>query len=208
MEKTPEQKIIETDIYRYKKNKLASSLALLGLAFNCLYFMLLYGIKESTVTIGESQVFTKFAQMEIGFSVIFTLLTLLVTFLASEGIKGYNKKYSIVLLVLAAFQIFRIFGYPLYGLRNNLLKVNFFWFNPETSNLEFTILLIYLVASAACLVASAVIGYLRAVQLESFEKKIEAGEISIDETLKKLDEEDAKAEQAAASAEVKAEEVQ
>lgn len=197
MEKTPEQKIIDTDIYRYKKNKLAANLALLGLVFNCLYFMLLYGIKASTVNDETgAATFTKFAQIEIGFSVIFTLLTLLITFLASEGIKGYNKKYGYVLVALAAFQVFRIFGYPLYGLRNNLLTVNYFWFNPTTSSLEFTLLLIFLVTSAACLVASAVIGYLRATQLELFEKKIESGEISIDETLKKLDEQDEAAKSA------------
>ncbi len=190
-QKTPEQKVIQSDIFRYKTNKLAANLALLGIVFNCLYLMLLYGIKASTFSDGETS--TRFAQMEMGFSVILNLLVLLVGFLSSEGVKGYNKKFGIVLIVLAAFQIFRIFGYPLYGLKNNLLTVNYFWLNPTTSELEFTILLIYLIASAACFVAAAVIGYLRAVQLEKFQKQIDSGEISIDETLKQLDEEDAKA---------------
>lgn len=180
---TPDQKIIHTDIYRYKTNKLAANLALLGLVFNCLYFMLLYGIK---IAMGEDGV-TKFASLEIGISVILTLFTLLITFLSSEGIKGYNKKFGYVLLVIAAFQIFRIFGYPLYGLRNNLLTVNYFWLDPTDSTIEFIILVAFLVASAACLVASAVIGYVRAVQLEKFQKQLDAGEISIDDTLKALD---------------------
>ena len=30
------QSIVQTDIYRYKRNKLASGLALLGLVFECL----------------------------------------------------------------------------------------------------------------------------------------------------------------------------
>ena len=34
--------ILQNDIQRYKKNKLASALALLGIAFACIYFMFLY----------------------------------------------------------------------------------------------------------------------------------------------------------------------
>lgn len=131
MKKTDNQKIIQTDIYRYKKNKLAANLALLGLVFNCLYIMLLYGIKLANA--GDDTK-TRFVSLTIGFSVILTLVVLLATFLASEGIKGYNKKYTIILFVLAAFQIFRIFGYPLYGLRNGLLTVNYFWYNPDPTD--------------------------------------------------------------------------
>ena len=178
---TPNQKIVADDILRYKKNKLPANLALLGLVFNCLYFMLLYAMKEPN---------SKFAEIEIGISVILTLCTLLVAFLASEGIKGYNKKYCIVLLVLAVFQIVRIFGYPLYGLQNNLLKVNYLWFNPTSSTLEFVIMVVYLCASAACYVLSAVFGYLRTVRLEKHEASIANGTLSIEATLKELDEEE------------------
>lgn len=180
--------IIKTDIYRYKKNKLAANLALLGLVFDCLYFMLLYGIKASTA--GETNEITWFASLMMGFSVILTLVLLLVSFLASEGIKGYNKKYAYVLWVLAAFQILKIFGYPLYGLNNNLLTVNYFWINPTESTTEFIILVIYLVASAACYVASGVIGFIRAQNLEKFEKSLSSGEISVEAALKEVDEEE------------------
>ncbi|MCH5148863.1 MAG: hypothetical protein J1G05_05850 [Clostridiales bacterium] len=178
---TPNQQVVADDILRYKKNKLPANLALLGLVFNCLYFMLLYAIKEPN---------SKFAELEIGISVILTLFTLLVAFLASEGIKGYNKKYCIVLLVLAAFQIFRIFGYPLYGLNKNLLKVNYLWFNPTSSTLEFVILVVYLCASAVCYILSAVFGYLRTVRLENFEANLANGSINVEATLKALDEEE------------------
>lgn len=181
--------IVQTDIYRYKKNKLSANLTFLGLAFNCLYFMLLYGIKIGT----DNGVATRFASLMIGFSVVLTLVTLLVSFLAEEGIKGYNKKYAIVLWVLAAFQIFRIFGYPLYGLQNNYLTVNYFWINPTESTTEFIIMVVYLVASAASFIAAGVIGWIRAVNLEKFVKSVEAGEIDVDATLKELDEQDEKA---------------
>lgn len=191
MKKTQTQKILDSDISRYKKNKLGASLALLGLVFNCLYFMLLYGYKTSVLP--GTGVYTKFYSMEIGISVLLTLVMLLMTFLSSEGVKGYNRKFCIVLLVLAVFQVIRIFGFPLYGLRNNLLIVNYFGLTDKTpgvNGIEFTILLVYLLASAACLIASAVISYLRSVQLEKFNASIVNGEFNIDEFLSNLDKED------------------
>lgn len=184
---TPNQKIIQSDIMRYKKNKLAQILAILGLVFNCLYFALLYSY------IAES-----FKTIVIGVSVILTLVTLLVIFMSSENVKNYRKAYSIVLLVIAAFQILRIFGYPLEGLRNQTLTSGYFGFYPtaEQSWVEFTILTVYLCASAGCLIASAVLGLIKSVQYEKYLKKVESGEIVIEETLAKMDAEDeaAKAE--------------
>lgn len=182
------KKILENDILRYKTNKLPATLALLGLVFNCLYFTLLYGFKTVYVSDGVT---TNFVRIEIGISVILSLVTLLVTFLSSEGIKGYNKKYVIVLLVIAAFQILRIFGYPLYGLQNDLLTIPYFWIRPTTSTFEFIMMLIWLLASAGCLIASAVLGYIRCVQLEKHVAAIESGELDMDAVLKAVDEEEA-----------------
>lgn len=186
--KTANQLIIADDILRYKKNKLASSLALLGLVFNCLYFLLLYAMPK-----------TEFQTAAMGLSVVLTLVVLLTIFLSSEGVKGYNKKFSIVLLVVAAFQILRIFYYPLKGLQNNLFvaldsthTIGYFGVYPTTSVPFFVILVIYLVASAACLIASAVIGWIVAVRLEKFQKRIDAGEIDINKVIKEMDEEDAR----------------
>lgn len=178
---TPNRQIVSDDILRYKKNKLPANLALLGLVFNCLYFMLLYAFKEPN---------SKFSEIEIGLSVVLTLFTLLIAFLASEGIKGYNKKYCIVLLCLAAFEIFRIFGYPVYGLKNDILKVNYFGMDPTSSLPEFIILLVYLIASAACFILAAVFGYIRCKHLEEHEKKVADGTIDMDATLKELDAEE------------------
>ncbi len=205
--KTPNQMIIADDILRYKKNKLAQTFALLGLVFNCLYFLLLYAMPK-----------TEFRTITIGFSVVLTLITLLAIFLSSEGVKGYNKKYSIVLLVVAAFQILRIFYYPLKGLQNNwfvsldsLHLIGYFGAYPTTSTPFFVILVIYLVASAACLIASAVWGWIVAVRLEKFQKRVDNGEIDIQKVIKEMDEEDEQAKKAevkAAQEPVVSEEVQ
>ena len=61
--------VIQDDILRYKKNKLASMLAILGLVFSCLYFMLFYSINHSSIY-----------TLLVGFSVVLTLAVLLVAF--------------------------------------------------------------------------------------------------------------------------------
>ena len=186
-------KLVRADLDRYKKNKLGANLALLGLVFECLYFMLIYGVKTSLESDGVT--YTKFCSIDIGISVILTLVTLLVSFLSSEGVKAYNKKFSIVLLVLAALQIGKIFWLPLYGLREKVLVVNYFGLEPTTpgiSGILFAFLTVYLVASAACFIASAVVSYLRCVQLEKHVKAVESGEVDMDKVLAELNAEDEK----------------
>lgn len=181
--KTVNQQIVADDILRYKRNKFAQMLAILGLVFNCLYFCILYAIPDQ-----------KMWKISLGFSVVLTLIVLLVIFLSSEGVKGYNKKFSIVLLVVAAFQILKIFYYPLKGLNADTLKgIGYFGYYPTSSGFYFAMMLIWLVASAACLIAAAIIGWIYAVRLEKFQKKLDDGEISIEATLAQMDEEDAQA---------------
>ena len=181
--KTVNQQIVADDILRYKRNKLAQLLAILGLVFNCLYFCILYAIPDVNMR-----------KITLGISVLLTLVLMLLIFLSSEGVKGYNKKFSIVLLVVAAFQILRIFYYPLKGLNaKSLTGIGYFGYYPTGSGFFFAMMLIWLVASAACLIAAAVLGWIYAVRLEKFQKKLDNGEISVEATLAQMDEEDAQA---------------
>lgn len=183
---TENQKLINKDIMRYKSNKLASSLAILGIVFNCLYFMLMYSINVTNY----------FYTLEIGISVILTLLVLLLVFYSSVGVKGYIKGFSYVLWVIAAVQIIRMVCGPI------IAATGVSWFTEEKftdvlqSRYFFTnigntacciILVIYLAASAACLISAGVVGFIRAVQLEKFNKQIEDGEIVIEDVLKEED---------------------
>lgn len=180
-ERNPEnKKAVEDDILRYKKNKLASALALLGLVFSCLYFCILYAMPAAEMR-----------KIVLGVSIVITLVLLLLIFLSSEGVKGYNKTYSIALLAVAVFQVLRIFYYPLKGLKNNwFVGIGYFGYYPDNSNFFFTMMLIWLVASAACLAASAVIGWIYAVRLEKFQKNVDSGAISIEKTLAEVEAED------------------
>jgi hypothetical protein len=186
MKRTPNEEIIHNDIMRYKTNKLASTLALVSLLFNVLYFCLLYGFRD-----------TYFGTWLIGISVIVTLFSLLITFLSSEGIKNYKKKYAIVLLVLALVQIVRIFILPLKALQydasdaaNAALSTRYFGVDMGSAAC-FTWLTIWLCLSAACLVASAVIGYINCVKREKFNAQLESKEVVLEDVLKQMDEEDA-----------------
>lgn len=188
--------VIQDDLLRYTKNKLPASLALLALVFNILYFTLLY-------TIHTTQMYT----IVVGVSVIVNLLVLLSGFYASEGIKAYNKKMCILLLVLAAVQIARIFIYPLQGLSDKWMAGNAYFGVIMTTGSNGALLIIYLVGSAACFIASAVLGYINTMKREAHLKKIESGELSIEDTLKELDEQDLAKETEEVSAPVVSEEV-
>lgn len=188
MKRTPNQEILHSDIMRYKTNKLPASLALLSIVFSCLYFCLLYGFKTRF-----------FSQWKIGISVMLTLVLLLTTFLSSEGIKAYKKQFSIVLLVLAALQIIRMFGLPLEALKydSKLAASDVHAFGelryfgaPLSSGASYALLIIWLAASAACLVAAAVIGYINCVRLEKFQKQIDSGAVVIEDVMAKMDAEE------------------
>lgn len=191
MKRTPNQEILHSDIMRYKTNKLPASLALLGIVFSCLYFCLLYGYKTSF-----------FSMWKIGISVMLTLVLLLVTFLSSEGIKAYKKNYSYVLLVLAIIQIIRMFGLPLEALKHDnglvagdVRALDIRYFGADlSSTASYVILVIWLAASAACLLAAAIIGYINCVKLEKFQKEVESGAVDVDKVLADMDAEDVAAQ--------------
>lgn len=171
--------VLQDDVLRYRKNKMPANLALLALVFNILYFTLLY-------TIHTTQMYT----LLVGVSVIINLLVLLFGFYASEGIKAYNKKICVMLLVLAAVQIIRIFIYPLQGLSDKWMQGNAYFGIIMTTASNGTMLIIYLAASAGCFIASAVLGYINCNKLEAHLKKVESGELSVEDTLKELDEQE------------------
>lgn len=206
--------IVRDDILRYKKNKLGQWLSYGGLAFACLYVMLLYSFHNST-----------FYTMLMGGSVMLTLVILLSAFLASEGIKVYNKKYCIVLAVLAAIEVARIFIYPNIAWNAesnpNLSDSHAFWFTASKTVVfrdyfgillsavaARTLLIIYLIASASLFAAAAGYSYIVCLRHESFNKKIANGEVNVELALKGLEEEELAAKAEQESAAVAAKEVQ
>ena len=168
--KAPQNPVIQHDIMRYRKNKSAANLALVGLALGCLYFLLLYAqVKNGN----------KLYTWEIAFDVVYNLFFLLLTFLVSEQVKNYNRKLFPLQLIIGVLQIARIFWLPLKGitLTNGDVTV--------ISIGTFIALAVCLAVSGACIIASAIIGFIRAKAVEEFAKKVEAGEVDLEGELKK-----------------------
>ena len=177
--------VIKHDIKRYKKNKLASSLALLGIVFCCIYFVVLYA------QVNNGNYYYKWP---ILFDVVYNLFFLLFVFLFSEQVKNYNRKMFWVQLALGVMQIVRIFWLPLAGVTKTayptLAKVTFE--GKILGSGAFVVMVLALAASGLCVIASAVVGFIRAKSLEHFNKELANGEVSVEATLKELDEEDNK----------------
>lgn len=150
-----EEKTIRLDRMRYTKNSLASTLAILAILFDVFYFISIY----------ESNVGSWYYNILIGASILYNLIFMLAAFLSSEGIKNYKIGYSYVMIALGLIQILRIFIYPMRAhaaavtIQDQAVQV------METR--QFLFCLIWLIASAACLIAGAVVGMIRSRALKA-----------------------------------------
>lgn len=159
--------VIDNDIMRYKKNKFASNLALLGLASGCVYFLVLYSqVKNDNY----------YYNWSIAFDVIYNLFFLLLTFLFSEQVKNYDRKLTWLQIVIGALQLARIFWLPFMGYLNEAVTFG-----------VFLGMAIPLALSGISIIASAIFGFIRSKSVETFVKQIENGEIDLDAELKKVD---------------------
>ena len=151
---------VKKDRLRYTKNKLSSTLAILAIVFDALYFISLY----------SSDVGKYFYTYVIGASIIYNLLFLLCTFLSSEGVKSYKLSYAVLLIVVGAMQIGRIFYIPMNAHSTEIIV------GTESvlamSDGQFTRVVIYLVLSAAACIAGGIVGIIKTVTLENYKKQI------------------------------------
>lgn len=155
------ENMIKRDRLRFQKNKLSSNLAILAIVLNALYFVSIY-----KTDVGEY-----YYKLIIGVSVVYNLLFMLATFLASEGVKAYKMGYSYLLLGLGAGQIARIFIIPLQA-KNAKLIVG----GAETGAMgdaQFIRVCVYLVLSAALLVIAALVNITKAQMLAHRYQEIE-----------------------------------
>ena len=163
-----EEQMIRRDRMRFKNNKMSANLTLLAILFDVLYFVSIY----------QSDAGTYYYSYMIGISIIYNLVFMLSAFLAEEGVKNYKKNYSIPLVILGVIQIVRIFILPM-DAHKTILDVE--TGTRVMSDKQFTWLLGMLIASAACLVAAAVINIIKCTALEAHMKmlaKQEAGHVS------------------------------
>ncbi len=150
-----DDKQVRLDRMRYTKNTLASGLALLAILFDVFFFISIY----------ESNVGSWYYNITMGESILYNLIFLLAAFLCSEGIKNYKIGYSYVMIALGIGQIIRIFIYPVTAHNATVTIQEKAVTVMETK--QFTFCVIYLLASAACLIFGAVVGMTRSKQLKA-----------------------------------------
>lgn len=155
---------IRTDRMRYVKNTASSRLCYLAILLNVLYFVSIY----------KSDVGSWYYQMIVGGSIVYNLLFMLMVFLASEGVKNYQKNFSWLLYVLGILQIVRIFILPTQA-HQAVVKIG----SAETVVMQtpqYIRCIIYLAGSAACLIVSALINQRKSSELEKHTGMTGAGQ--------------------------------
>ena len=158
---TTEARTIQRDRMRFIKYSLSSTLAILGILFDVFYFVSLY----------QSDVDTYYYNHLIGISIVYNLIFMLAVFLASEGVKNYKRNYSYLLAAVGIGQIVRIFIIPMRAHATTTIV------NGESvvvmQDGQFFWMVACLAASAACLVISAVVNFIRCNELEAHLKTLE-----------------------------------
>lgn len=156
-----DNKAIKLDRMRYAKNAFSARLTYLAILFNVLYFVSIY----------ESDVGSWYYQILIGASIVYNLLFMLITFLASEGVKSYKESYAWLLLGAGVGQIVRIFILPMqaYQATVTISKVTY----PVMKAPQLTFCIICLAASAVCCFAAGAVGVYRSRTLAAYNASLD-----------------------------------
>lgn len=154
--------LIKKDRLRFTKNKMSSTLIILAIVVNALYFVSIY----------RTDVGTYYYNITIGASVLYNLIFMLVAFLTSEGVKNYKMSYAYVSIVLGILQIARIFYLPaeahntpnpMVGFENEMVM----------SGEQFTYVTVCLCLSAVLLVCAGIVGIMKTTTLNNYKAELE-----------------------------------
>ncbi len=152
---------IKRDRMRYTKDNLSSTLVILAIVFDVLYFVSIY----------QSDVGSYYYTWTIGASVIYNLLFLLTAFLASQGVKNRKSGYGLTLLVIGLLQIVRIFYLPAKA-HSSVVVVGGEELAVMTDG-QYTYVVACLAVSAVCCVVAAVTNYINNKQLAQHMRQLE-----------------------------------
>ncbi|HHX80321.1 MAG TPA: hypothetical protein GX692_04565 [Acholeplasmataceae bacterium] len=138
--------LVAIDKMKYKKDSLAFALCIFGLLANVLYFFTLYRNNDN-----------HYYTYQMGISVIYNLLFMLIVFLSAEEVKAYQRRYSYVLFVLGVIQIFRIFYIPKQAYDAEIMTAQ-----------NYRTLSIYLIISSVFLILAAVRSFWNSTLLKRY----------------------------------------
>lgn len=158
---TQDVQTIKKDRLRYTKDSFSSTMAILAIVFDCLFFVSIY----------QSDVGNFYYTWLIGVSIIYNLVFLLAAFLASESVKNRKSGYSGILVLLGVLQIVRIFILPAKAhgavvVINGVEKI-------VMENGQYLYCVACLVISAVCCIAAALVSARNNKILADYMKTIE-----------------------------------
>lgn len=155
-----ESRIIRLDRMCYKNDQLSRMLALLGLLANVFYFVTFYKLNNNW-----------YYQIMIGVSIIYNLLFMLTVFLSSEGVKTYDRKYSVILMIVGVLQIVRIFIFPRMAYEASTAAEAQMENTGFMSTEAYVALIVYLIISAVLLISSGLISFIKSSEKRKYENK-------------------------------------
>lgn len=152
---------VKVDRMRYTKDSFSSTLAILAIVFDCLYFVSIY----------QSDIGTYYYTWMIGVSIVYNLVFLLAAFLASESVKNRRNGYSGILILLGIVQFARVFILPAQAHAATSL-VNGVEV-PVMGDKQYLYVTVCLVLSGVCCIVAAVVSAKNNKVLADYMKTIE-----------------------------------
>ena len=153
---------IKKDRLRYTKNSSSATQAYIAILFNVFYFVSIYSYNQYAGNF--------YYNKNIGFSVVSNLLFLLISFLASEGVKNYKLGYCIVFIPLGLFQLLRIVSIPLTA--HNYVFLLDGYLTRVMDDKQFIFTCVCLCCSALACFATAITGIKKTITLREYEKTL------------------------------------
>ena len=152
-------KEIKKDRLLYTQNKISSNLTYLGIVFGVLYFVSIY----------QSDVNNYYYTFNIGLSVIYNLMFLLIAFLSSEGLKNYKISYAYLVIAVGIMQIVRIWGIPMDAHKTLTTVEGVVRLVMEDGQFQYCCIM--LIVSAVCCILAGVIGIYKTVMLNNYKRE-------------------------------------
>lgn len=153
--------IIKLDRMRYTKDTLSANLILLAIVLDALYFVRLY----------QQDVSTYYYNWQIGASVIYNLIFMLVAFLCSESVKSRKTSMNGMLIFIGIMQFVRLTQIPA-KLRVDTVIIGDVK-TPVMSKGALTFLVVMLIASGILLLTAAATSYINTIKLNKYLKSLE-----------------------------------
>ena len=156
-----EDKITALDRMRYTKDKTAANLTLIAIVLDALFFVKLYQFDRGSW----------FYTWQIGASVIYNLLFLLIAFLCSEGCKNRQSGYMPAMVLLGVMQFVRIFYFPLRALNATIVEGE-----TEAAVIgkgDFVYMAVLLLLSGVCMLVAAVTNTINNKRLNDYQKTLQ-----------------------------------